>query len=315
VTEQALSGGAEIVAYGLRFPEGPVYCSDGSVIVVEVARGTVSRVGADGRVGRVATVGGGPNGAAVGPDSALYVCNNGGLEFTHVASRGWLLPGHQPDDYVSGSLQRIDLTTGETTVVYDRCGDVSLRGPNDLVFDRSGGLWFTDHGKTRARDRDLGGIYWARADGSEIREVVHPLETPNGIGLSPSGDRLYVAETVTQTVWWWEVTGSGELALVPNRPRMGGTPLASFGGSTPIDSLAIDADGNVCVGTLGAAPAINVIAPDGCIVDAVPMPDPLPTNVCFGGPDGDLAYVTLSASGQIARVRWPRPGAPLAFTT
>ena len=57
-----------------------------------------------------------------------------------------------------------------------------LRGPNDIVFDRTGGFWFTDHGKTRSRERDRTGVFYATPDGSSIREVIFPMEGPNGIG-------------------------------------------------------------------------------------------------------------------------------------
>jgi gluconolactonase len=57
------------IASGLQFPEGPVAMSDGSVVLVEIARGTLSRVTPDGRIHVLAALGGGPNGAAIGPDS------------------------------------------------------------------------------------------------------------------------------------------------------------------------------------------------------------------------------------------------------
>ena len=67
----------EIVS-GLRFPEGPVAMPDGSIILVEIAAGRISRIMPDGRRLTVAEPGGGPNGAAIGPGGKLYVCNNGG---------------------------------------------------------------------------------------------------------------------------------------------------------------------------------------------------------------------------------------------
>ena len=155
------------LASGLAFPEGPVWMPDGSVVLVEIRGGRVTRIAPDGAQETVATPGGGPNGAAIGPDGALYVCNNGGFEWHEVG--GLTLPGNQPADYSGGRIERVDLATGEVAELYRACGDHALRGPNDLVFDAHGGFWFTDHGKTRARDRDRGGIYWARPDGSERR--------------------------------------------------------------------------------------------------------------------------------------------------
>jgi sugar lactone lactonase YvrE len=65
------------VVTGLFFPEGPIALTDGSVLVVEIARSTLTRVDPDGETSVVAECGGGPNGAAIGPDGAVYVCNNG----------------------------------------------------------------------------------------------------------------------------------------------------------------------------------------------------------------------------------------------
>ncbi len=67
----------ELVTEGLQFPEGPVAMADGSVIVVEIRRGCLTRVRPNGEHEVLAELGGGPNGAAIGPDGALYVCNNG----------------------------------------------------------------------------------------------------------------------------------------------------------------------------------------------------------------------------------------------
>jgi gluconolactonase len=72
------------VGRGLAFPEGPIALDDGSVLVVEIAAGNLTRVDPAGIVTVVAHCGGGPNGAALGPDGAVYVCNDGGLEFVTI---------------------------------------------------------------------------------------------------------------------------------------------------------------------------------------------------------------------------------------
>jgi gluconolactonase len=215
------------VATGLRFPEGPIAMDDGSVLLVEIARGTLSRVSPDGGVEVVADCGGGPNGAAVGPDSSVWLTNNGGC-FEWIDLGALLLPGPVPDGWTGGSIQRVDVATGEVETVYTQCGDVALRAPNDLVFDGHGGFWFTDHGVRHGRSSDRTGVYYAQSDGSSITEVLFPFDAPNGIGLSPAGDRLYVAETHTGRVWAWEVpepgvaTGTGVLA--PHGELLAGLP-------------------------------------------------------------------------------------------
>jgi len=296
------------LASGLQFPEGPVALADGSVMLVEIKRGTLTRIAPDGQKSVVAKTGGGPNGAAVGPDGKMYVCNNGGFEWHEIGPL--LLPGNQPADYTGGSIQRVDLATGAVETLYTACGPNPLRGPNDLVFDETGGFWFSDHGKTRPRDRDRGGLYYARPDGKTIREVVHPLDAPNGVGLSPDGKRVYVAETHTGRVFYWELKGPGEIA--PHSSPNQGHLLAGLPGLQLLDSLAVDSAGNVCVATIVNG-GITVISPDGAKIEHVPLPDPLTTNICFGGPDLRTAYVTLSATGKLVSFAWPRPGLRLAF--
>jgi len=63
-----------IIASGLEFPEGPVALPDGSVLVTEIAAGTLAKVFPDGSIEHIAHLGGGPNGAAIGPDGAGWVC-------------------------------------------------------------------------------------------------------------------------------------------------------------------------------------------------------------------------------------------------
>jgi gluconolactonase len=298
------------IASGLQFPEGPVALPDGSVLVVEIKRGTLSRVTPDGKISVVAKTGGGPNGAALGPDGRVYVCNNGGFEWHEFA--GFSVPGNQPSDYGGGRIQRVDLSSGRVEDLYTACDGRPLCGPNDLVFDASEGFWFTDHGKTRARDRDRTGVFYAKADGSMIREVIFPLDAPNGIGLSPDGRRLYVAETWTGRVWSWDVTAPGEVVVMMGLGTGGGTLLAGLPGFQLFDSLAVDGAGNVCVATLVNG-GITVIAPDGSVLEHVPTPDPLTTNVCFGGPELRTAFITLSGTGKLVATEWPRPGLRLNY--
>jgi gluconolactonase len=303
------------IAEGLRFPEGPIAMPDGSVLLVEIERGTLSRVSLDGTVAVVANCGGGPNGAAIGPDGAVYVCNNGGFSWRHV--EGMLLPGFQAENYSGGSIQKVDLTTGAVTTLYTECDGWALRGPNDIVFDRNGGFYVTDLGKGREKEMDRGAIYYARADGSSIITVARPLITPNGVGLSPDEDRLYYAETMTGRVRYWELASPGVIRTAgPQLASTAGAPsilLGTVPGDGRVDSLAVDSEGNVCVATLGTG-AVTAFSPDGALRAIVPVPgDPMVTNVCFGGPDLSTAFITASGFGTLRTHEWHCPGLRLNY--
>ncbi len=297
------------ITSGLRFPEGPVVMDDGTVLVVELMGACITRVHPDGRKETVATPGGSPNGAAIGPDGALYVCNSGGWTFHELM--GMHIPDTDlPPDHGGGRIERVDLSSGDVKVLYTECDGHPLIGPNDLVFDAEGGIWFTDHARRQGRVQHLGGVYYAEPDGSSIREVVFPLESPNGIGLSPDGSRLYAAETHTGRVYAWDITAPGEVA----RSAAGatGSLLCGLPGMQLFDSLGVDGDGNVVVATLVTG-ALTVIAPDGSVLDQVRTGDPMTTNVAFGGEGLQTAYVTCSGTGRLVSLPWPRPGLRLHF--
>jgi gluconolactonase len=303
----------KVIGTGLGFPEGPVMRDDGSVFVVDIDGGRIVRV-ADGATTDVATPGGGPNGMAVGPDGFAYVANNGGFLWSDVGD-GIRIPidrathTNEPPGFEGGWIERIDLGTGDVAVLLDSCGGRRLRGPNDLVFDEVGGLWFTDHGKGRHASVDRGGLYYVPPGFREVREVAFPLLGPNGVGLSPDGRRVYVAETHTGRLWAWDLSGPGEV-----RPATGNLAVRHGGicvVATPysFDSLAVEDDGRLAIGAI--ADGIVVVTPNGSEVDVHPIPGDVTTNIAFGGRDLRRAVITLSRSGQLAETIWPRPGLAL----
>jgi gluconolactonase len=298
----------EVVAEGLQFPEGPIAMPDGSVILVEIARGTLTRVW-NGKHEVIANLGGGPNGAALGADGAVYVCNNGGMQFRTVD--GILYPGRATADYTTGRIERVDLATGRFERIYDSYAGERLCGPNDIVFDRAGGFWFTDLGKRFARHRDHAGLYYAKPDGSHLQQAVYPAVSFNGVGLSPDEKVVYCDDTDTGRLWGFDIETPGK--LVPFRPGGArGRVVGSLPGHQLLDSLAVEADGKVCSATLLNG-GITVFATDGSF-EHIAVPDPLTTNICFGGADLRDAYITASGTGKLLKARWPRRGLRLNFS-
>ena len=297
------------VCDGLQFPEGPIAMADGSVVLVEIKRRTLSRVLPTGAIEVIAQLGGGPNGAAVGPDGMIYVCNNGGFVWTE--TDGITRPIGTPDEYTTGSIQRVDPATGAFETLYDSCEGTPLRGPNDIVFDAHGGFYFTDLGKSTANYVHHGAFYYASPDGGSIRRVHAPMITPNGIGLSPDGKTVHVAETRTSRLWSFDLIAPGEIATPPF--TMPGRLLTTLPDYQLLDSLAVQEDGAICVATLMRG-GISVVPTDGGMVRFIEMPDdPYITNICFGGADMRDAWITASGTGCLYHMRWPAPGLRLHF--
>jgi gluconolactonase len=303
----------KVIAKGLKFPEGPICMTDGTIILVEIARGTLSKIMPSGEVNVIANLGGGPNGAAIGPDGFCYVCNNGGFEWEISSDKKGMRPILQSSSYIGGKIQKVNISTGEFFTLYSECNGVPLKGPNDIVFDKEGNFWFTDLGKVRNRTMDRGGIYWAKADGSMIKEVIQPFMTPNGIGLSPDENILYVAETEGGKLYSYEIIGEGDVKKIPfPESTNGGRLLNKEGGIKRFDSLALESNGNICVATLLNG-GISVISPKGELLEFIKFEDPYITNICFGASNFKKAYITASYEGNLLEVDWSREGLRLNF--
>jgi gluconolactonase len=237
----------------------------------------------------------------------VYVTNNGG--FIWHERDGLTIPGHAPEGYDTGRIERVDLATGKFERVYDSAGENKLSGPNDLVFDKSGAFWFTDLGKHWARSKDKGALYYAKPDGSLIKEAGHGYVGLNGIGLSPDEKTIYCAETETSKLWAFDITGEGEVARGPFGPP--GRVVCTQPGHVYFDSLAMQANGDVCIATIFNG-GVTTVTPAG-VSTHTPFPDPIVTNICFGGADMRDAFITLSATGKLIKARWPEPGLKLNF--
>jgi gluconolactonase len=237
----------------------------------------------------------------------------------------------QSPQYIGGSIQRVDLRTGAIETLYrefpGKLGDgmQPLHAPDDLVFDTDGGFWFTDWGHSRGRVRDVTGVYYAKADGSGIQEVLFPLNAPNGIGLSPDGGRLYVAETYTRRVLAWDLAAPGQIAKTGPAMDYSHLVTSKIPCEGILDSMALDEEGNIYVATmLPDGPqieengGITIVSPTGEVLEFIEIAagnvlEPLPSNICFGGADRRTAYITLGGSGRLISCGMRVPGLKLAY--
>lgn len=268
----------EVVISGLEFPEGPVWL-DGALYCVEVAAGRIARCTLDdGKVERIAHPGGGPNGATLGSDGALYVTQNGGM-----SRKNRVPPG----------ILRVALD-GQVALLTGEVAGIALEGPNDLVFGADGRLYFTDpRGAADASKNQSPGRIFAWDRDSGRGELLLQLEAvfPNGIAFDPQGNLLWT-ESFSRRVM---TLRDGVPALVAELPER----------HFP-DGFCVDAQGRLYVGaTYGHC--VTVIE-GGEIVDRLMCGDGMPTNCCFGGRD---LYVTDSRRGLIWRFPVDREGLPL----
>jgi gluconolactonase len=303
------------LARGLQFPEGPVVDADGSVLVSEMAAGRVTRIAPDGTAGVFAETGGGPNGLGRLPDGRLLVCQGGGSRwhtrpwpFDLPGSVDLTLPAGPADDALTPQVQVVDRDGSVSTLTARFVGidgvERPLGRPSDCCVDRDGGFWMTDGGASHGRERGLSGLLYGAPDlapGAPLREVLYPLEMPNGVALSADGTLLYVTETRTRRVWELTIAADGRigaargLATVPS-----GGPM-NFGGA---DGLCVDGEGRVVVATLGTG-GVTVLSPHGEVLGALVLDDRMTSNAVFDPATGSL-YVTLGSTGVVAVVDdWP----------
>ena len=152
--------------------------------------------------------------------------------------------------------------------------------------------------KLAAVSKDVGALFYAKPDGSMIREAVFPIESPNGVGLSPDESIVYVADTVPGRLWSFDIVSPSVVAKSDG--PLPGTFVGAPQGLNFFDSLAVDSEGNVCVATIFNG-GITSFSPDGSKITHTAFDDFITTNICFGGEDLKTAYVTLSSTGRLAK--------------
>jgi gluconolactonase len=295
----------EVICDGLRFPEAPIYCEDGSVIVGELRGACVTRVRPDGSKHLVAKIQGEPNGLAFGSDGALYCCNNGGSTWED----GNPYPVGPAANYTRGSIERIDVHTGKVERLYDSCDGIPLAAPNDIVFDRNGNFWFTDLGKDLGTYQTHGGLFYASVDGLSIQRVVGGIGL-NGVGLSPDGKTVYAAATFLRWVLAYDTSIDRS---EKNYGFLSGRIVMDYPRRSLLDSMAIEADGTIAQAVVVENYGISRVDLSSGVGTTLSFPDPLTTNIAFGGTDMLTAFVTLSVTGQLVKGRWPAPGLRLAY--
>jgi gluconolactonase len=259
------------------FLEGPVFDAGGNLYVTDIPFGRVFRIDAAGEWTLVTEYDGEPNGMKFLDDATLLIT-----------------------DYKNGLMQ-LDIASGQVRGYLERRNTERFRGVNDLVFDRSGNLYFTDQGQTGLHD-PTGRLYRLRPSG-QLDLLLANVPSPNGVCLSPDESVLYLAVTRGNCVWRVPLLADGSVAKVSQF-------FTSYGPSGP-DGLAADTQGRVVVANPGlgyvwilngrAEPVWVLRGPEGAST----------TNIAFGGADRKRLFVTDSTHGDVLYADLDAPGLPL----
>jgi gluconolactonase len=250
-----------LFAEGFKFPEGPTFDRDGNLFVVNVESGDISKISPEGKVKTFVNTGG-----------ALFVADR---------EKGIIAISPQ----------------GASRVIMDRYQGKRLNGPNDLLFDSWGNLYFTDpHGSSA--ENPIGCIYRVSSDG-KITCLAEGLAFPNGLALSPDEKYLFVADTRKNRI----------LRYILDPPVRSYLFSQMNGGWGP-DGMAFDLAGNLYLAQYGGG-VVMVLDPRGEFVERIAVGGLFPTNVAFGGPDRRTLYVTEVETGSVYSFITDCPGLPL----
>lgn len=273
----------------VRFPEGPVWCGDETLVFTSVADGALYRVDVrTGALGTVAVVGGGANAAAPTADGGFVVTQNGGIDFSRVP--GFDVAGAPPYAPVAPGLQHV-APDGSVRYLLDQ----GFLAPNDLTATADGTLYFTDPPHHPPPAEPAGRVHAVSADGT-VRVLASGFRYCNGIALEPGGTLAVVEARGLMRVW---PDGEREWILEHIGENAG-------------DGLAVDAEGLLYV-CCTRDHAVRIFDPDGLEVERLELPGAgLVTNCCFGASDLRTLFVTVGIPGSVVAFEGlPTPGSPV----
>jgi len=253
----------QVVQEGFRFTEGPVGTADGGLYFSDAAPGAERTylMVPDGRVTVFREHTNRMNGLALAPDGGLLGVESAGLRVSRVAPNGG------------------------TTTLTEGTKDRKLLGPNDLIVDRRGGIYFTDPAPRPIVPGRKAYVYYLPAGAKEPMVIDDSLPFPNGLTLTLNGRKLIVDDTIGDTVFQFDIRKDGTAG---NKRPFAKLQDVQPGKESGGDGLAIDRDGRLFIAT---ASGVQVFDKGGKYLGTVQVPRQ-PTNVAFAGPGKKTLYIT-----------------------
>ncbi len=265
-TRIAPVGPIETLKSGLQFVEGPAWDPRGFLYFTNIPANEIHRVDADGNVSLFTDESNKSNGLMVSADGRLLGCQ------------------------MNGRVVSYDVETGDVTVIADKFDGKRFNAPNDLVIDKSGGIYFTDPHYNAPNPWPQGerAVYYIAAD-KTVTRVTGELPAPNGIALSPDGTKLYVAPSESSSMMVYDVVGVGKIA---NGRVFCELTQPEGKSNTGGDGMTVDVEGNLYFTTnLG----VEIFSPRGESIGLVRFPEQ-PANVTLSGPDRKTMIATARTS-------------------
>jgi gluconolactonase len=274
-----------VVCEGLNFPEGPTLDREGNLYVVDIQLAGLFRIENGEEPVLVAELGGGPNGATLAPDGSIWVANCGGYD-RPVREMAAGRPGNRSGD---GSIQRVDLATGEVTVIASDCDGDELGECNDLVFDAAGNCYFTNSRK--------GNVCFIGADG-KVRKIAEGLVFSNGLALTGDESRLLVAETFTGVIYRYPIEEPGVLGPRTGHALMPMNPAPWPDVRDGADGLKVGA-GDVLFAAGCHGGEVVLFDSRGAQIESMQFSGAWITNLCFAHGDPSTILVTDAMFGRV----------------
>jgi gluconolactonase len=269
----------ELIKEGFQGTEGPIALPDGSVIFTEAQINQITRIGADNSI-------------------APYLQNTNGANALAFNSAGELIAVQTTKPGIA-----VLAPAGRERVLVDKFEGVPLNRPNDLVVDKSGGVYFTDPGPRPepAQPAPKTAVYYLPVKGS-LQLLATDIGRPNGIQLSPDEKTLYIANTYGEHVLAYSVNQQGSVGNRRNFAKLAGVTKTETGITSGADGLAVDAKGRLYV---ASAAGIQVFDAKGAALGTIPLPK-APQNLAFAGEGKRTLYVV--GRGSAYRIAVLTPG-------
>lgn len=244
----------ELVGEGYSFTEGTATNAAGEFFFQDFPNSKTYKVGLDGKLAAVPIDSKRATGTAFGPDGKRYTAAGGNKQILSYDAQG------------------------NVKVVAD-----SVASSNDITVAANGNIYFTaPDGRERPSK-----LYLIRPNGEKL-VVDEGLKFANGMCLSPDQTQLYVTESASHWVWVYQIQADGKLA---NKQKFGWLHVRDEDENAWSDGLKCDRDGRVYVTSLTGIQVLDQLGRVNAILP-VPLTKGQVSNLCFGGPNFDVLYIT-----------------------